>query len=143
MYAEGTDTTGTITDLTDGGIVVDLPLGAEAFVPASHLARSGRPTDAYQIGDVLDLRVIRLDRDDREIVLSETAKGRAAQQSDKFNERQAKTQERQQERQQVESYQRASTGPATLGELSGLAALRAQLAEDEADAEDDDSDDEA
>ncbi|HEX8298922.1 MAG TPA: 30S ribosomal protein S1, partial [Rubricoccaceae bacterium] len=143
MYAEGTDTTGVITDLTDGGIVVDLPLGAEAFVPASHLARSGRPTDAYQIGDNLELRVIRLDRDDREIVLSETAKGRAAQQSDKFNERQAKTQERQQERREVEQYARASTGPATLGELSGLAALRAQLAEDEADADDDDSDDEA
>ena len=141
VYGEGTDTTGVITDLTDGGLVVDLPLGAEAFVPASHLARSGRPTDAYQIGDTLDLRVIRLDRDDREIVLSETAKGRAAQQSDKFNERQQKTQERQQERQQVDSYQRASTGPATLGELSGLAALRAQLAENEDDEDDDDSDD--
>ena len=43
MYGEGTDTTGTITDLTDGGLVVDLPLGAEAFVPASHLGRSGPP----------------------------------------------------------------------------------------------------
>ena len=138
VYGEGTDTTGTITDLTDGGIVVDLPLGAEAFVPASHLGRSGRPTDAYQIGDVLDLRVIRLDRDDREIVLSETAKTRDAAQSEKFAERQAKTQERQQERQQVDQYARAQTGPATLGELSGLAALRAQLAENEADDDEDD-----
>ncbi|HEX8384795.1 MAG TPA: S1 RNA-binding domain-containing protein, partial [Rubricoccaceae bacterium] len=132
VYGEGTDTTGTVTELTDGGIVVDLPLGAEAFVPASHLARSGRPTDAYQIGDTLDLRVIRLDRDDREIVLSETAKDRAAQQSEKFNERQAKTQERQQERREIEQFSRASTGPATLGELSGLAALRDQLATAEA-----------
>ncbi len=144
MYAEGTDTQGTITDLTDGGIVVDLPLGAEAFVPASHLGRSGRPTDAYQIGDTLDLRVIRLDRDDREIVLSETAKTRDAAQSEKFAERQAKTQERQTERRDVETYARAQTGPATLGELSGLAALRAQLAENEADEDDDDdSDDDA
>ena len=143
VYPEGTDTQGTITDLTDGGLVVDLPLGAEAFVPASHLGRSGRPTDAYQIGDVLDLRVIRLDRDDREIVLSETAKTRDAAQSEKFAERQAKTQERQQERREVEQYARAQTGPATLGELSGLAALRAQLAENEADDDDDDMDDDA
>ncbi len=143
MYGEGTDTQGTITDLTDGGLVVDLPLGAEAFVPASHLGRSGRPTDAYQIGDVLDLRVIRLDRDDREIVLSETAKTRDAAQSEKFAERQAKTQERQTERRDVETYARAQTGPATLGELSGLAALRAQLAENEADDDDDDMDDDA
>ena len=35
--------------------------------------------------------MIRLDREDREIVLSETAKGRAAQQTEKFTERQAKT----------------------------------------------------
>ena len=138
VYGEGTDTTGVITDLTDGGLVIDLPLGAEAFVPASHLARQGRPTDAYQIGDTLDLRVIRLDRDDREIVLSETAKARDAQQSEKFQERQAKTQERQTERREIEQFSRASTGPATLGELSGLAALRAQLAENENDDEGDD-----
>lgn len=133
-YAEGTDTTGTVTDLNDGGLVVDLPLGAEAFVPASHLARQGRPSEAYLIGDVLDLRVIRTDREDREIVLSETAKARSAQQSDKFNERAAKSQERQQERQVVEQYARQATGPATLGELSGLAALRDQLASTETDA---------
>ena len=141
VYGEGTDTPGTITDLTDGGLVVDLPLGAEAFVPASHLARQGRPTDAYQIGDTLDLRVIRLDRDDREIVLSETAKARDAQQSEKFAERQQKTQERQQERREIDTFSRAQTGPATLGELSGLAALRSQLAETEAEDDDEGDDD--
>ncbi|GAB5534243.1 MAG: 30S ribosomal protein S1 [Rubricoccaceae bacterium] len=133
IYAEGADTTATVTEINDGGLVVELPLEAEAFVPASHLDRSGRPADAYQIGDTLELRIIRMDREDREIVGSETAKGRASEQAEKFAERQAKTQQRQQERREIESYgSRSSSGPATLGELSGLAALRDQLADSEA-----------
>ena len=133
MYGEGADTTGTVTEINDGGLVVELPLEAEAFVPASHLDRSGRPADAYMIGDELELRIIRMDREDREIVGSETAKGRASEQAEKFAERQAKTQARQQERREIESYgTRGSSGPATLGELSGLAALRDQLADAEA-----------
>ena len=134
-YPEGTDTPGTVTDLNDGGLVVDLPLGAEAFVPASHLARGGRPTDVYQIGDTLDLRVIRTDREDREIVLSETAAGREAERSERDQERAEKNRERQEERRAVETYGRQATGPATLGELSGLAALRNQLADAEATAD--------
>jgi small subunit ribosomal protein S1 len=131
-YTEGTDTDGTVTDMNDGGLVVDLPLGAEAFVPASHLARPGRPTEAYQIGDTLELRVIRTDREDREIVCSETAKQRASEQADRFAERQEKTRKHQEDRREVEAYTRQATGPATLGELSGLAALRDQLADAEA-----------
>lgn len=147
-YPEGTDATGTVTEVTDGGLVVELPLGAEAFVPASHLARSGRPTDAYATGDALELRVIRTDREDREIVLSETAKQREAERSERDQERAERARERAEERRAVEQYGRAATGPATLGELSGLAALRQQLAEsetatDEADDADDATDDEA
>jgi len=140
-YPEGTDTDGTVTEVNDGGLVVDLPLGAEAFVPASHLARSGRPTDAYAVGDSLELRVIRTDREDREIVLSETAKQREAERSERDQERSERARERAEERRTVEQYSRQATGPATLGELSGLAALRQQLAEGEA--ADDETDDEA
>ncbi|MEO0559524.1 MAG: 30S ribosomal protein S1 [Bacteroidota bacterium] len=133
VYGEGADTTGKVTEINDGGVVVELPLEAEAFVPASHLDRAGRPADAYQIGDELEIRIIRMDREDREIVGSETAKGRASAQAEKFAERQAKTEARRQERREIESYgSRSSSGPATLGELSGLAALRDQLAESEA-----------
>ena len=143
VYAEGTDTEGTVTDMNDGGVVVELPLGAEAFVPASHLARSGRPTEAYQVGDTLELRVIRLDREDRELVCSETAAGREAASAEERAERAERNRIRNEERQAVQEYGRSSSGPATLGELSGLAALRAQMEEDEADAmEDMDEDDE-
>ena len=134
VYAEGADATGVVSEINDGGLVVDLPLDVEAFVPASHLQRPGRPMDAYQIGDELELQTIRMDRDDRELVMSETAKARASERAERFNERQARQQEVRQERKQVESYGRNQSGPATLGELSGLAALREQMAEAEANA---------
>ena len=138
VYAEGTDATGTVTEINDGGLVVELPLGAEAFVPASHLARSGRPADAYETGDELELRVIRLDREDRELVCSETAAGREAANAEERAERAARARERAEERKAVESYGRAASGPATLGELSGLAALRDQMEDEEDDDYDDD-----
>ncbi|MFN3597644.1 MAG: 30S ribosomal protein S1 [Rubricoccaceae bacterium] len=131
-YPEGTDTTGRVTDITDGGLEVELPLEAEAFVPASHLARNGRPSDVYAVGDELELRVIRLDAEDRQIVCSETAKQRAQERLAREGERAEKTRQRQEERREVERFARQSTGPATLGELSGLAALRDQLATQEA-----------
>src|SRR5690606_33206111 len=133
VYAEGSATTGQVTDINDGGLVVELPLEAEGFVPASHLARQGRPVDAYQVGDEVELTVLRLDRDEREIVLSETAKQQAAERAERQAERAEKTRKLQEERRSVESYQRAATGPATIGELSGLAALKQQMeaAEDE------------
>ncbi|MEM6326831.1 MAG: 30S ribosomal protein S1 [Bacteroidota bacterium] len=129
IYAEGSPTTGVVTDTNAGGVVVELPLGAEAFVPASHLER---PTETYSAGDELELTVIRLDREDREIVCSQTAKRRAAERAQQHAERAEKTRRLQEERRAVTDYQRASSGPATLGELSGLAALRDQMAAAEA-----------
>ena len=132
IYAEGSSTTGTVTDINAGGVVVELPLGAEAFVPASHLERQGNPADTYAVGDELDLTVIRLDREDREIVCSQTAQKRAAERATQHAERAEKTKAIQEERRAVSNYQRAASGPATLGELSGLAALRDQMAQNEA-----------
>ena len=135
VYSEGSEATGVIAEINDGGVVVDLPLDVEAFVPARHLQRPGRPADAYHIGDELELQVIRMDREDRELVMSETAKARAAERAERDAEYRQKQTERREERRQVESYGSAQSGPATLGELSGLAALREQMAQAEANAE--------
>ena len=136
VYAEGTLTTGTVTDINAGGIVAELPLGAEAFIPASHL---DRPSESYAVGDEIEMTVIRLDREDREIVGSQTAQRRAAERAERHAERMEKTRRIQEERRSVSEYQRANSGPATLGELSGLAALRDQLAEEEATASESES----
>ena len=132
VYTEGADATGTVAEINDGGVVVDLPLDVEAFVPASHLQRSGRPMDSYQIGDELELQVIRMDREDRELVMSETAKVRSAERAERNAENRAQQAQQREERRQVESYGSRQSGPATLGEISGLEALRQQMAEAEA-----------
>ncbi|MGB3543983.1 30S ribosomal protein S1, partial [Rubrivirga sp.] len=134
VYGEGAEATATVAEINDGGVVVDLPLDVEGFVPASHLLRSGRPIDAYQVGDELELQVIRMDREDRELVLSETAKQRAEERAERDAEFREKRNQQREERKQVESYGSSQSGPATLGELSGLAALRAQMADAEANA---------
>ncbi len=136
VYSEGSDATGIVAEINDGGLVVDLPLDVEAFVPASHLQRPGRPADAYQIGDELELQTIRMDREDRELVMSETAKVRSAERAERDQEYRQERAQKREERQQVESYGSRQSGPATLGELSGLAALRQQMADAEADAPD-------
>ena len=134
VYTEGSEATGTVAEINDGGVVVDLAMDVEAFVPASHLLRGGRPADAYQIGDELELQVIRMDRDDRELVMSETAKQRAEERAARDAEYRERRNQQREERRQVESYGSNQSGPATLGELSGLAALRQQMADAEANA---------
>ena len=83
--------------------MVDLPLDVEGFVPASHLLRTGRPIDAYQVGDELELQVIRMDREDRELVLSETAKARAEERAERDAEFREQRNQQREERKQVES----------------------------------------
>ncbi|WP_412063631.1 30S ribosomal protein S1 [Rubrivirga sp. IMCC45206] len=132
VYTEGSEASGVVAEINDGGVVVDLPMDVEAFVPASHLQRGGRPADAYQIGDELELQVIRMDREDRELVMSETAKARSEERAERDAEYREQRAAQREERKQVESYGSTQSGPATIGELSGLAALRQQMAAAEA-----------
>ena len=135
-FPEGSSTNAKVSDINDGGVVVELPDGeAEGFVPASHLSRSGSPADAYEVGEELELTVLRIDKDDRVIILSETAKADAAERSARSAERSEKAKARREERRSVKKFGRQSSGPATLGEISGLAALKEQMEEAEASTE--------
>ncbi|MFO7675870.1 MAG: 30S ribosomal protein S1 [bacterium] len=61
-----------IIDLPKPGVVVSLPHGIEGFVPLSQLARGGKKAkEKYQIGEELDLKVMRLDLNGRRIALTE------------------------------------------------------------------------
>ncbi len=135
VYAEGTDTTATIVRIGDRGLEVELPLEVEGFIPGGELKKPGHPADNYREGQALEnVRVIRFDRGNREIILSETASERQGERSARDTDRTAKRQEREDQRREIESYatkQSSGTGPATLGELSGLAALRDRLASEQ------------
>jgi small subunit ribosomal protein S1 len=63
-----------ILDLPKPGAVVSLTYGIEGFVPISQLVRGGKKAkDKYQIGEELELKVIRVDAEHRRIALSERA----------------------------------------------------------------------
>ncbi len=129
VYTEGSDHDATVQRVLEAGVVVDLPLDVEGFIPAGELKKNGHPADGYREGQPLTgLRVIRFDSNNKEIILSETAKEREGERSVRQQEMSERREERSRERREVQQYvQQANTGPATLGELSGLAQLKAQM----------------
>ena len=133
-YAEGTDTEATVVRANEGGLVIELPLAVEAFVPASEL-RNGPHNfqDFYPAGQELQLRVIKFDPNQKEIVLSEVAKERAAERSEKVQEDRTRRETRKRESKEVSKYKKTagSAGRTTLGDISGLADLKAQFEEAE------------
>ncbi|MBN1503896.1 MAG: 30S ribosomal protein S1 [Candidatus Eisenbacteria bacterium] len=64
--------TGRVVRLLERGLIVDLGDDIEGFVPFSQLGMDDirKPTDVFQVGDELNLKVIRVDAEARRIVLS-------------------------------------------------------------------------
>ncbi len=134
VYTEGSDHDATVQRVLEAGVVVDLPLDVEGFIPAGELKKTGHPADYYREGQTLEgLRVIRFDSQGKEIILSETAAEREGERTAQQQERQQERDERSRARREVRDYvETSNTGPATLGELSGLAALKAEMEKAEA-----------
>jgi len=72
-FAMGVEVDSPIVRLLDKGVVVDLGDDVEGFVPISQLGLKGtvnNPSEVYQNGDVLELRVIENDPENHRIVLA-------------------------------------------------------------------------
>ena len=136
VYAVGTDHQGKIVHLDRKGLTVELPYDVEAFVPVKELKNqvdSGFPP--YQEGDELELRVIRLDVEKKELTMSETAKTRQEESKARRKEQDSKRAERREEEKAVRRHTRQeqiSSGPTTIGELSGLESPKEKLADKKA-----------
>jgi len=135
-YEEGSDTEGEVVRVEDKGLVVQLPLDVEAFVPGSELRHGPNNFENhYHQGDELELRVIRFDKDQKDIVLSETALEEGREEAVEETETEATQEESKPERPSRDFKQQdeeeSATGPTTLGELSGLADLRREMEEEE------------
>lgn len=81
-YSINTEVEGTIVRIIEKGVIVELPLGVDGFVPASQLAPNPvrNIADKFKVGDVLPLSVVEFDKDSKKIVLSvlEYMKGKEA-----------------------------------------------------------------
>jgi small subunit ribosomal protein S1 len=75
QYAVNTETMGNIARLLDRGVIVNLPGDVEGFVPTNQLGKIDikKPSEAFNEGDEIPLRVIEFDSNNRRIVLSVTA----------------------------------------------------------------------
>ncbi len=73
-YGVGTETDGKIVRIIEKGVIVELPMGVDGFVPSSHLTR-GPVKDiaaSFNVDDELPLKVIEFDKENKKIVLSVT-----------------------------------------------------------------------
>ena len=72
VYKVGAETEAKIVRIIEKGVIVELPLGVDGFVPVSQLATTPvkNIVDAFHAGDPLKLKVIEFDKDSKKIVLS-------------------------------------------------------------------------
>ena len=117
IYKPDTIHTGTITELTDKGAVVTLNEGGEGFAPSRGLVKADGTTAAK--GETLEFRVLEFGKNNRKIILSHTRT---------FEEAKAK-EDAVKEASTQEAVKKLSSSmeKTTLGDISGLAELKAQL----------------
>jgi len=72
-YPVDSNIIGTIFEMLPRGVIVSLGKGLKGFVPFSHLTKKNikKPEEGYSLGDKLKLKVIEIDVDRRNVVLSE------------------------------------------------------------------------
>ncbi len=109
-YKVGIKTPTKIIRFVDKGMIVELPLGLEGFVPLSQLVEPSmaKVTQAMNVGDEVDLVVIEFDRANKRVVLS---RKKAVEQ-----EKKGKTET---EKDDVETYMKKQDEATTLGDIAG------------------------
>lgn len=71
-YGVGKEITGTVTNITDFGIFVELEEGIEGLVHVSEISKEKikNPSEKYHVGDVITAKVMNINSDERRIGLS-------------------------------------------------------------------------
>ncbi len=75
LYSLGTETQGKVVRIIEKGLIAELPEDVDGFVPATQLATSKIKNVAnhFPVDDVLQLKVIEFDKENKKIVLSAIA----------------------------------------------------------------------
>jgi small subunit ribosomal protein S1 len=88
QYRVGTEVEGKIVRIIEKGVIVELPLGVDGFVPVSQLAQAQvkNIAEKFKIGDALPLKVVEFDKDAKKIVLSavEFLRGKESKVADEY-----------------------------------------------------------
>ncbi|AFN75034.1 Ribosomal protein S1 [Melioribacter roseus P3M-2] len=75
VYAAGTKTEGKVVRIIEKGLIAELPLGVDGFIPATQLSPSKIKNLSYcfPVGTTLELKVVEFDKENKKIVLSALA----------------------------------------------------------------------
>ncbi len=75
VYAVGTKTDGKVVRIIEKGLIAELPLGVDGFIPATQLSPSKIKNLSYcfPVGTTLELKVVEFDKENKKIVLSALA----------------------------------------------------------------------
>jgi small subunit ribosomal protein S1 len=123
-YSTGTIHEGEIVELTDKGAVVALAEGVEGFVPAKQVVKEDGSTG--KVGAKLPFKVLEFSKGTRRILLSHTRVHDDTRREGEREERTSKAKEQSSTQSAVKKVN-AAVEKTTLGDLSGLAALKAQM----------------
>jgi len=120
-YSGTNQVEGEVFKTTEKGVFVKLPHDLEGFIPASKTEAEGEPEENFEEGDTVEAYVIELDETNKNITLSQREKDVKEAKSAK------KTRGGKKEQQEPAP----QTGTPTLGEMSGLADLKKEMADKE------------
>ncbi len=118
--------TGTITELNDKGAVVSLGDNVEGFAPAKQLTKEDGTT--AKAGETLDFKVVEFSKATKRIILSHSRLGEEIKRQEVQTERAERRKADDQAKDSVKKIN-ASVEKTTLGDITGLAALKAQMEE--------------
>ncbi|MBN1781697.1 30S ribosomal protein S1 [bacterium] len=109
-YRAGTNTTAKIIRFIEKGMVVELPLGLEGFVPLSQLQESSmaQVSQHFKENEEVELQIIEFDKENKRVILS-----RKKLAEDEKSHMDAE------EKAEVEAYMESKSAAPTLGEIAG------------------------
>lgn len=117
-YGGSNEVEGEVVNTTDKGVFVSLPYGLQGFIPASKTESDGELSENFAEGDSVEAYVIELDETNKNITLSQREQ----------DVRKAKSTTQERKSRSKDKKPSPQTGTPTLGEMSGLADLKEQMA---------------
>ncbi len=124
IFTEGSEHEGTILEIGEKGATVALPYGVEGFAPTKHLKKEDKSTVKQE--DVLTLRIIEFNKDQKRIIVSHTDIWKEQERARIDSEKSEETKTAKKAARVVDELNRGND-VSTLGELDGLAALKAKM----------------
>ncbi|PAU93136.1 30S ribosomal protein S1 [Aliifodinibius salipaludis] len=121
-YSGTNQVEGEVFKITDKGVFVKLPHDLEGFIPASKTEAEEEPEENFEEGDTVEAYVIELDETNKNITLSQREKDVKESKSAKSKKSRGKKEQ---------EGPAPQTGTPTLGEMSGLADLKKEMADKE------------